>query len=184
MPSSVDRCVVLVEGESDRCALTTLARRQSPDLSGDGVDVDVDVDVVAMSGITNLRKHLVRYDGARLLVLHDGAEGAYVARVLSRTESAVESFACEQDLEDELIRALGVEAVLAVLDRAGDLASFRILQRQPAQRERPVVQQLRRFIGAHSGHKLRYAGLLAEALDLDAVPKPLDGVLAAARLRA
>jgi hypothetical protein len=52
------------------------------------------------------------------------------------------------------------------------------MQRQPAQRGRTVEAQLRRFMGTHSGRKLKYARLLVEALDLDAVPRPLDGVLA------
>lgn len=44
------RPVVLVEGASDRIALLTLASRLGRDLSG--------LDVVAMGGITNLRRHL------------------------------------------------------------------------------------------------------------------------------
>ena len=38
-------------------------------------------------------------------------------------------FACETDLEDELIRALGVPAVEAVIEEQGELMSLRILQR-------------------------------------------------------
>ena len=52
------------------------------------------------------------------------------------------------------------------------------LQKQPAQRDRPHDAQLRRFFGSGSGRKIRYARLLVEALDLDNVPRPLDGVLA------
>ena len=50
-------------------------------------------------------------------------------------------------------------------------------QQQPAHRDRPVERQLRRFIGSHSGRKLRYAGLLVQELDLDRVPAPLAGAL-------
>ncbi len=83
-----------------------------------------------------------------------------------------------EDLEDELVRALGVPAVEQVVAAAGELGALRTLQRQPAQRERPVELQLRRFLGSHSGRKARYARLLVEALDPDAVPAPLDGLLA------
>ena len=59
----------------------------------------------------------------------------------------------------------------------GELASFRTMQKQPAQRGRPAAAQLRRFMGTRSRRKLRYARLLAEALDLSSVPRPLDSVL-------
>ncbi|HEX2374372.1 MAG TPA: ATP-dependent endonuclease, partial [Actinomycetota bacterium] len=39
-------------------------------------------------------------------------------------------------------------------------------------------EQLRRFIGTHSGRKIRYARLLVDALELTSVPRPLDRVLA------
>ncbi len=84
---------------------------------------------------------------------------------------------CEADLEEELIRALGVPAVERVIEAQGELGSFRILQRQPAQRARRVEDQLRRFIGTKSGRKIRYGRLMVEALDLDRVPRPLDAVL-------
>ena len=88
-------------------------------------------------------------------------------------------FVCEVDLEDELIRALGVAAVERVLDQEGELASFRILQRQPAQRGRATEHQLHRFLGTRSGRKVRYGQLLIEALDLARVPRPLDLLLQA-----
>jgi hypothetical protein len=60
-----------------------------------------------------------------------------------------------------------------VVAAQGRLRSFRTLQRQPAQRERTVEQQLHRFLGSSAG-KIRYARPLVEALDLDHVPRPLD----------
>ena len=92
-------------------------------------------------------------------------------------------FVCDRDLEDEMIRALGVEAVEHAIDMEGELESLRIMQRQPAQRERPPTDQLRRFIGTRSGRKIRYGQLLAEALDLGHVPHPLTGVLDWVRAR-
>jgi hypothetical protein len=86
-------------------------------------------------------------------------------------------FVCVADLEDELIRALGVPAVEQVIEGQGDLRSLRRFQNQPAQRGRAAQAQLRRFMGTRSGRKAQYARLLAEALDLGQVPRPLDGVL-------
>ena len=89
-------------------------------------------------------------------------------------------FVCDPDLEAELIRAVGVDRALGVLDRHGDLRSFRTLQKQEAWRGRPVADQLHRFLGAGARRKLRDARLLADAAaDVDRVPRPLTDVLAA-----
>jgi hypothetical protein len=86
-------------------------------------------------------------------------------------------FVCDPDLEGELIHALGVAGVEAVLERTGKLGSFRTFQKQPQWKDRPTEAQLRRFFGSSAG-KIRHARLLVEELDLDRVPRPLDGVLA------
>ena len=87
------------------------------------------------------------------------------------------------DLEDELIRALGVPAVEHFITEQGELMSFRTLLKQPAHRGRATSQQLRRFIGVKAGRKSRYrksryAVGLVDMLDLANVPRPLDHVLA------
>jgi hypothetical protein len=87
-------------------------------------------------------------------------------------------YVCVADLEDELIRALGADAVEQVVDANGDLGSFRTLQKQPAWQGRPAEAQLRRFMGSGGRRKIRYARLLIEALELDRIPRPLDLVLA------
>lgn len=87
-------------------------------------------------------------------------------------------YVCDTDLEDELIRALGIEGVEKVIEAQGELRSLRSLQRQPAQRGRTPLQHLRRFISTKSGRKALYARLMVEALDLKDVPRPLDRVLA------
>src|SRR3546814_13222952 len=66
---------------------------------------------------------------------------------------------------------------MEVIDAAGELRSFRTLQQQPAQRDRPIEAQLHRFMGSKGGRKVRYARLLVDALDLAAVPRSLDAVL-------
>ncbi len=175
MPSSAEppSAVVLVEGRSDQRAVETLARRQGRDLAAEGIDV------VPMGGVTNVRRFLRLYGtGVRITGLCDAPEADYVRRVADQTGSRATFFACEADLEDELIRALGVEAVAAVIEAEGELPSYRLLQRQPAQRERAEAQQLHRFFGSHSGRKLRYAGLLVDALHLERTPAPLAALLA------
>ncbi len=89
-------------------------------------------------------------------------------------------FVCDRDLEDELIRAVGPDAIEAILAEEGDLASFRTLQKQAAWRDAGFVDQLRRFLGAGARRKLRYASLFVLALDLDRQPRPLQGVLSRA----
>ncbi|WP_148615078.1 ATP-dependent endonuclease [Nocardioides rubriscoriae] len=164
--------VVLVEGESDRRAVLTLAPRL-------GVPVP---EVVVMHGITNLRAHLAARHGA-VLLLHDAAETTWVGRVLTdttRPDLQVATFVCDVDLEDELVRAVGVRGVLAVVVEQGERAAYERMAQQPAQRDRTDAQRLRRWLGARSGHKTTYAGLLAGAVPLDRVPVPLRSLLAAA----
>jgi hypothetical protein len=64
------------------------------------------------------------------------------------------------DAEDELIRALGVPAVLDVVDERGDSAASAAPRRQPFHRDHPEHQVLHRFLGTTSGRKTEYAGLL------------------------
>jgi hypothetical protein len=84
-------------------------------------------------------------------------------------------YVCVTDLEDELVRALGADAVEGIIDAQGELGSFRTFQKQHAKRELSLEEQLWRFMW---NRKIRYAPLLVDALDLSRVPRPLDGVLA------
>jgi len=179
------RAVILVEGDSDRLAVEALAARRRRDLSGEGVGV------LAMGGATNIRRFLERFGPRGLDVtlagLYDDAEEQGVRRALewaglevgkSRAElERVGFFACVDDLEDELIRAVGADAVLELVESRGEVGPFRTLQKQPEWRDRPLDRQLRRFLG-NASRKITYAPLLVEALDLTTAPKPLDAVLA------
>jgi hypothetical protein len=109
--------------------------------------------------------------GVELVGLCDAREERVFRRAVARVH------VCNPDLEGELIRALGPERVLRIIDAEGELASFRTLQRQPAQRSRPLEAQLRRFLAGRAGNKERYARLLVEALDLDRAPAALDAAL-------
>ena len=182
------RCVVLVEGNSDRVALHTLAGRQGRDLAAEGVEV------VPMGGITNTRAFATRYGprglGLPLAGPYDVGEEAALRRGLAAAglAAAVQPdgparlgfHACSADLEDELIRALGTEAVEAVITAAGEAQSLRLLAGMPAQRGWTREAVLRRFLGSRSGRKARYASLLVQALPADRVPEPLAAVLARA----
>jgi hypothetical protein len=179
------RAVVLVEGNSDREALHTLAARMGRDLPGEGVEV------VAMGGITNTRTFAARYGPPGMDVplagLYDADAESWLRRGLAAAglEAALEPEAlpglgfhkCTADLEDELIRALGVDRVEAVIEAAGETRSLRLLAGMPAQRGWSREAVLRRFFGSQSGRKARYAALLVEAMDDDRVPPPLAAVL-------
>jgi len=86
-------------------------------------------------------------------------------------------FVCDTDLEDELIRALGPPAVMALAEARGDLRSFRKMQKQPEWRDRPVADQLRRWLAVSARRKIVYAPLLVDALPLADIPAPLSGVV-------
>lgn len=180
------RAVVLVEGASDQVALETLARRRDRSLREEGVAV------LPMGGVSAIARHLGEWGPAghdvTVAGLYDAGEEHQVRRALERaglgrglTRDAMAGLGfevCVADLEDELIRALGVAAVEEVVAERGELASLMRFRAQPAQRGRPATAQLRRFMGTRSGRKVAYARALVEALDLSHVPRPLDAVLA------
>jgi hypothetical protein len=179
--------VVLVEGVSDQRVVEALARRHGRDLAAERVAV------VPMGGATNIAHFLDVFGPAgrrvRLAGLCDAGQDRAFRRALERAGFGSVSnrrdmerlgfFVCEADLEDELIRALGVAAVEDVIAAQGELASLRILQNQPAQRERDPHRQLHRFLGTRAGRKIRYGELLVAALDATNVPAPLARLLAA-----
>jgi len=178
--------VVLVEGSSDQVALQALAARRGRDLAAAGIAV------VPMGGARNIRRFLELFGprglDVRLAGLCDageegdfrrGLEWAGLGSNLSRADmEALGFYVCVADLEDELIRCLGAACVEQVVDEQGELGPFRTFQQQPAWQGHSRQAQLRRFIGTHSGRKIRYARLLVDALNLASVPRPLDRVLA------
>jgi hypothetical protein len=177
--------VIIVEGQSDKVALETLARRRGLGLAGAGVEI------MAIGGAHAIGRFVLALRRERpdvvLRGLCDEGEEPDFRRALERAgfgrdldRAGLERLGfhvCIADLEDELIRALGVEGVERVITAQGELPSLRRLQAQPAQRERSSIQHLRRFIGTRSGRKAQYARALVLALDLDRMPRPLDAVL-------
>jgi hypothetical protein len=182
-----DGCaVVVVEGVSDQIAIEALAERRGVDLAAAGIRL------VRLGGAHRIGSFLDQLappnDRVRVAGLCDAGEEPVFRRALERTglgsdltRAEMEQlgfYVCVADLEDELIRALGVSAVEEILRANGDLHRFRTLQQMPEWRGRATEEQLRRFMGSGGRRKIRYARLLVDALDLERVPRPLDRVLA------
>lgn len=176
LPAAV-RSVLLVEGGSDRAAVLAAARGQGRDLAAEGVLV------VATGGAGGVRRHLaLAGPGVRVRGLYDVAEADVVRRALGLprgADPAARGFsACVADLEEELIRAVGVAGVEAVVGELREDRALATFRRQPAQRGRPPEAQLHRFLGTTAGRKARYARALVERLDPGDVPAPLRRLLA------
>jgi hypothetical protein len=179
------RAIVLVEGVSDQIAVETAARRRGRDLAAEGIVV------LPAGGAHGIARYLPRFGpqgtGVRLAGLCDAGEAHIVRRGLAAaglgtpgSRAGLERlgfFICDEDLEDELIRAAGPALVTEVFAAHGDLGAFRTIQRQPAWRGKDQAAQLRRFLGAGAQRKLRYARLLTEAISIDRMPRPLAALL-------
>ncbi|QCW78121.1 ATP-dependent endonuclease [Streptomyces sp. S6] len=171
------RTVVLLEGPSDAAAVDALAERRGRDLAGEGVCV------LPMGGAMSVGRFAPLLGptglGLRLTGLCDEQERGFYERGWERAGATArqEFFVCVADLEEELIRALGVRRVEELIQVEGDLRALQIFLRQPAQQGRPALQQLRRFLGTKKGRKIHYGRVLVEALGPDNVPAPLDDLL-------
>ncbi|MGW6415119.1 TOPRIM nucleotidyl transferase/hydrolase domain-containing protein [Streptomyces sp. NPDC055055] len=171
------RTAVLLEGLSDLAAVDALAARRGRDLAGEGVAV------VSMGGAMNVARYAALLGppglGLRLTGLCDDREQSYYERAFLRAGAPHRDFfVCAADLEDELIRALGTQAVEEIIAAEGDLRAWQTFLQQPAQLTRPRHGQLRRFLGTKKGRKIRYGTLLVQALGPGQVPAPLDDLLA------
>lgn len=168
--------VVLVEGITDQIALETAA-------VGRGRDLDAErVVVVPIGGAHAIGRFLTRLGPlatrVRLAGLCDMREEGIFRRGLVAAGVGSPVYVCVDDLEDELIRAVGAAGVEALFGSRGDLRSFRSFQSQPAWRGREPEAQMYRFVRSSSVRNLRYARLLVEeAVRRDDLPRPLDAVL-------
>ena len=160
---------VLLEGRSDVAAVRAVATKRGVDLSH--------VRLVDADGVTNFARAIDEIDTAttELLGLYDRAEARFVVRALGleqeRDLAERGFFACDADLEEELIRALGPESVLTIIDELGLMPKFNGLRQQPAWHDQPLADQLHRFCGSASGRKEWLAGELATRLE--ELPPPL-----------
>jgi hypothetical protein len=182
------KAAILVEGMSDQRAVEALAARRGRDLAAEGVSV------VPLGGAHAIGAALERYGprglDVRLAGLYDVGEERTFARGLERAGLGTDLgradletlgfYACDPDLEHELVRALGMATVESIIEREGETGRFETFRKQVAKRDLPREEQLRGFMW---NRKIRYAPLLVEALDLGRVPRPLDCVLAAVRAR-
>jgi hypothetical protein len=179
----VARVLVLVEGISDRMAVETLARRLGRDLGTEGVAI------LPIGGSGEARKMLARFTAQdrRTLGLLDADATAIFRRALAGAglggpDDSLEAqgfFTCQPTLEGELIRALGPEEFLALVEREGDMTPLRTLQRQKPWQDQPLEAQLNRFLRAKARRPMLYARLMVDACPLDRLPAPLMGLLAA-----
>lgn len=155
--------VILVEGITDRIALEAVARRLGLNLDG--------IEIVPIGGAQAIRRASAQYEGERVVGLCDIGEERWFQRVLGDA-----TYVCVKDLEDELIRALGVDRVQEVVAAQGELDTFRNFQNQLFWRGRPVEQQLRRWL-QNGGRQHRYPPHLVEAMEPEEIPRPLVAVL-------
>ncbi len=132
--------VVLVEGISDQIALETAAVGRGRDLEAERVVI------VPIGGAHAIGRFLTRLGplGTRVRlaglcdlreeeIFRRGLVATHVGSPRTRTDMEHLGFyVCVNDLEDELIRAVGTAGVEALFDSQGDLGSFRSLQSQPA----------------------------------------------------
>ena len=98
---------LLFEGESDRAAFAAVAPRL-------GVDLDETLTLTVIGGAGNFGRAIAEAaaTGDRVGGLYDEAEERFVAQALNRQEGEDLTrqgfFACRGDLEEELVRAIGV----------------------------------------------------------------------------
>ena len=119
------RTIVLVEGLSDKAAIDALAKRQGRNLCEEGITI------VAIGGATKIWGFLDLLGplglDVKLSGLCDIGEERHFQRAgfgLNLTKSDMETigfYLCDADLEDELIRSLGVNTMLEVIAAQGDL---------------------------------------------------------------
>ena len=131
------QAVVLVEGISDQIAVETAAVRHGRDLGAERVVV------LPMGGAHAFARYLTQLGpagaGLRLAGLCDVGEEDVVRRGLAsagvgspRTRAGLERlgfYVCVEDLEDELLRAVGAARVEELVESQGVLGSLRSLQR-------------------------------------------------------
>jgi len=175
------RKVVLVEGYSDRVAILRLAMRLGRDLDAEGVTV------ISLDGGAGITSHLQLFGkkglALEILGLCDEDKEAHWQRELQKaqvpaadraTMKASGFFVCVKDLEQELIRALGLAEVQAVIAQEGQAVAFTSFSSQPAHIGKPVDEQLRAFLHRDN---TTWVIPLVNALDLKAIPGPLHDLI-------
>ncbi len=179
--SDVPPTIVLVEGVTDELALRLAARRLGRDLEAERVSVVPMNGAHAMSRF--LRDLAAEQPQARVAGLYDEGEEAVIRGALERAgygprldRDGLEQagfYACSADLEDELIRAAGEDAISRLVEDEGDAQPWHTFRRQQAWQGRPVAQQFRRFIRSVSERNSRYIRAMVETIDPLDLPRPV-----------
>jgi hypothetical protein len=173
------RAVVLVEGVSDQIAVDATARVLGLDL------VDAGVVVMPIGGAQAIGRTLpdlaAHHDDLLVGGLCDVGEEAFFERAVGASDrAALESsgfFVCVDDLEDELLRAAGQGLVEQVVDQLGERSAFATMRSQGPWQGKPFEAQFRRFCGARSQRKHRYAAAIVGAIGADRPVRPISAVL-------
>ena len=173
--------IILVEGVTDELAVALAARRLGRDLKAKGVTV---VPIHGAHAIGRFMRRFVTeeprpmlaglYDAGEEDVIRAALEPAGYGSTLDR--GGLESagfFACEADLEDELIRAAGETLLLRLIELEGDAHPWHTFQKQQAWEGRPVDQQFRRFIRSISERNSRYIRAIVGTIEPSRLPRPL-----------
>jgi hypothetical protein len=177
-----EKTAVLVEGETDVTAVRAYARRFGRDLDADGVRL------VPLGGGGGLNARLRELGpagrGLRLLGLCDAdherrwarwLEAAGMGRNLDRDAmEALGFFVCDPNLELELVRAVGIEQTLALVEEQGETTGLRLLSLQPAHRDKTVEELMAPFLWSR---KASYPKLLIERLPPEVEAPPLARLL-------
>lgn len=174
--------VILVEGISDYFVVRLLAHQAARSLDGEGVTV------LSMEGAGMLRTYVALLGPhgfqLRLAGLCDvDAEASWLATLQDagvpvHDRASMESngfFVCDQDLEDELVRAIGDAETQSVIAAEGEAAAFAAFAAQQGNVGLSVTEQLVRFLRRS---KPKWSPLLAErAAHLGNVPAVLTRLL-------
>jgi hypothetical protein len=163
--------VILVEGISDQIALETMAQRLGRDLEAERIVV---VPIGGAHAVRNVVAEFEDRPAVRFSGLVDEAEADLFVRAAEAcpTFEVTRIHVCVRDLEDELIRALAPHHFESLLAEAGDLSSFRTMQKQPSWRDEPVEAQMHRWLRSISGRTNRYADRVLRCSDAR-LPGPL-----------
>ncbi|TMG24975.1 MAG: ATP-dependent endonuclease, partial [Chloroflexi bacterium] len=90
------RAVVVVEGDSDRVALETLAKRRGRDLAAEGVEI------VSIGGAHAIRRYLERLKAegsdVTLAGLVDAGQEDVFRRAVDHTGFEIDLYVCDSDL--------------------------------------------------------------------------------------
>ena len=155
--------------------MSAVARRQGRTLEGVAIQV--------LGGATKVEAQVSRYRALNDRTAMVGLCDANEAPLFHGCEGLDEVEVCDANLEDELLRAVGLDRMVDFISSQGELAAFETFQKQPPWRDRPLQPQLMRFWGTRARRKTRYAEELVSWISDERMPTPLVRVLDAAETR-